>query len=139
MKPLIGLDAPILQVMYLERTLCVYSPLQVICRVNSTYSDEKTHGLIVDHLGIFDDVVAIPNFDEKSIRQMVNNIQELKDKSPKPCISAGHFPLSGSEPEGNKWPDSGQAMPLQQPGVECIRGHVQLSDPNLRDRSLGPV
>ena len=30
--------------------------LQAICRTNRTYDQGKTHGLIVDYIGIFDDV-----------------------------------------------------------------------------------
>ena len=47
-----------------------------------TYSDQKTHGLIVDYLGIFDDVAAALEFDDQSVKQVVSNIQELKDKLP---------------------------------------------------------
>lgn len=52
------------------------------CRVNRTYSEQKTHGLIVDYLGIFDDVAAALEFDDQSVKQVVSNIQELKDKLP---------------------------------------------------------
>lgn len=81
-KLLTGFDAPILQVMYLDKPLRDHTLLQAICRVNRTYSSEKTHGLIVDYLGIFDDVASALDFDEKSISQVVSNIQELKDKLP---------------------------------------------------------
>jgi type I restriction enzyme R subunit len=57
-KLLTGFDAPILQVMYLDKPLRDHTLLQAICRVNRTYSEHKTHGLIVDYLGIFDDVAA---------------------------------------------------------------------------------
>ncbi|MBN0401568.1 type I restriction endonuclease subunit R, partial [Pseudomonas aeruginosa] len=57
-KLLTGFDAPILQAMYLDKPLRDHTLLQAICRVNRTYSDQKTHGLIVDYLGIFDDVAA---------------------------------------------------------------------------------
>jgi type I restriction enzyme R subunit len=50
--------------------------------VNRTYSEQKTHGLIVDYLGIFDDVAKALEFDEKGFKQVVRNIQELKDKLP---------------------------------------------------------
>jgi type I restriction enzyme R subunit len=81
-KLLTGFDAPILQVMYLDKPLRDHTLLQAICRVNRTYSDQKTHGLIVDYLGIFDDVAAALNFDDKTVKQVVSNIQELKDKLP---------------------------------------------------------
>lgn len=81
-KLLTGFDAPILQVMYLDKPLRDHTLLQAICRVNRTYSEAKTHGLIVDYLGIFDDVAAALEFDDQSVQRVVSNIQELKDKLP---------------------------------------------------------
>lgn len=83
-KLLTGFDAPILQAMYLDKPLRDHTLLQAICRVNRTYSEQKTHGLIVDYLGIFDDVAAALEFDDQSVKQVVSNIQELKDKLPDP-------------------------------------------------------
>ena len=79
-KLLTGFDAPILQAMYLDKPLRDHTLLQAICRVNRTYSEQKTHGLIVDYLGIFDDVAAALEFDDQSVKQVVSNIQELKNK-----------------------------------------------------------
>lgn len=81
-KLLTGFDAPILQAMYLDKPLRDHTLLQAICRVNRTYSEQKTYGLIVDYLGIFDDVAAALEFDDQSVKQVVSNIQELKDKLP---------------------------------------------------------
>ncbi len=81
-KLLTGFDAPILQAMYLDKPLRDHTLLQAICRVNRTYSEQKTHGLIVDYLGIFDDVAKALEFDEKGITAVVSNIQELKDRLP---------------------------------------------------------
>lgn len=81
-KLLTGFDAPILQVMYLDKPLRDHTLLQAICRVNRTYSEQKTHGLIVDYLGIFDDVARALEFDEKGITAVVSNIQELMDMLP---------------------------------------------------------
>jgi type I restriction enzyme R subunit len=81
-KLLTGFDAPILQAMYLDKPLRDHTLLQAICRVNRTYSEQKTHGLIVDYLGIFDDVAAALDFDDQSVKQVVSNIQELKEKLP---------------------------------------------------------
>lgn len=76
-KLLTGFDAPILQTMYLDKPLRDHTLLQAICRVNRPYSEEKTHGLIVDYLGIFDDVAQALQFDEKGVRKAVSNIAEL--------------------------------------------------------------
>src|SRR5574340_134906 len=81
-KLLTGFDAPILQAMYLDKPLRDHTLLQAICRVNRTYSEQKTHGLIVDYLGIFDDVAKALEFDDKSVTAVVSNIQELKDSLP---------------------------------------------------------
>ena len=81
-KLLTGFDAPILQAMYLDKPLRDHTLLQAICRVNRTYSAQKTHGLIVDYLGIFDDVAKALEFDDKSVTAVVSNIQELKDRLP---------------------------------------------------------
>jgi type I restriction enzyme R subunit len=68
-KLLTGFDAPILQAMYLDKPLRDHTLLQAICRVNRTYSEQKTHGLIVDYLGIFDDVAKALEFDDKSMKR----------------------------------------------------------------------
>lgn len=81
-KLLTGFDAPILQTMYLDKPLRDHTLLQAICRVNRPYSEEKTHGLIVDYLGIFDDVAQALQFDEKGVRKAVSNIVELVGKLP---------------------------------------------------------
>lgn len=81
-KLLTGFDAPILQAMYLDKPLRDHTLLQAICRVNRTYSEQKTHGLIVDYLGIFDDVAKALEFDDKSVTAVVSNIKELKDRMP---------------------------------------------------------
>ncbi|HBO3632929.1 TPA: HsdR family type I site-specific deoxyribonuclease [Pseudomonas aeruginosa] len=81
-KLLTGFDAPILQAMYLDKPLRDHTLLQAICRVNRTYSEQKTHGLIVDYLGIFDDVAKALEFDDKSVTAVVSNIQELRDRLP---------------------------------------------------------
>lgn len=76
-KLLTGFDAPILQTMYLDKPLRDHTLLQAICRTNRPYGEEKTHGLIVDYLGIFDDVAQALQFDEKGVRKAVSNIAEL--------------------------------------------------------------
>lgn len=81
-KLLTGFDAPILQTMYLDKPLRDHTLLQAICRTNRPYGEEKTHGLIVDYLGIFDDVAQALQFDEKGVRKAVSNISELAGSLP---------------------------------------------------------
>lgn len=81
-KLLTGFDAPILQVMYLDKPMRDHNLLQAICRTNRTFGQEKTHGLIVDYIGIFDDVAQALDFDEKAVQQVVSNIDELRKALP---------------------------------------------------------
>ena len=81
-KLLTGFNAPILQTMYLDKPLRDHSLLQAICRTNRPYGQHKSHGLIVDYLGIFDDVAQSLQFDEKVVKRAVSNIAELVRKLP---------------------------------------------------------
>ena len=81
-KLLTGFDAPILQAMYLDKPMRDHTLLQAITRTNRTYGSMKTHGLIVDYLGIFDDVAKSLEFDEEGFRRVVSDIVGLKVKFP---------------------------------------------------------
>lgn len=86
-KLLTGFDAPILQAMYLDKPMKDHNLLQAICRTNRPHTDpmtgiEKTHGLIVDYLGVFDDVAKSLDFDERAVQQVVSNIEALKAQLP---------------------------------------------------------
>lgn len=92
-KLLTGFDAPILQVIYLDKPMKDHTLLQAICRVNRVYGRDKTNGLIVDYIGIFDDVAKALSFDEKSIQAVITNIDRVKEEFPrlmKKCL--GYFP-----------------------------------------------
>lgn len=89
-KLLTGFDAPILQAMYLDKPMKDHTLLQAICRTNRTYDQGKTHGLIIDYIGIFDDVAKALDFDENSMRRIITNIEEIKKQLPallKKCLS----------------------------------------------------
>ena len=91
-KLLTGFDAPILQVMYLDKPMKDHNLLQAICRTNRVYPG-KTHGLIVDYLGIFDDVAGALDFDEKAVQQVISNLDELKKELPGQVTKClGFFP-----------------------------------------------
>lgn len=81
-KLLTGFDAPILQVMYLDKPMKDHTLLQAVCRTNRTYGQGKTHGLIVDYIGIFDDVAKALDFDDQSVKQVVTNIGKIKEDFP---------------------------------------------------------
>ena len=77
-KLLTGFDAPILQTMYMDKVLRDHTLLQAICRVNRPYPN-KNNALIVDYIGLFDEVAKTLTFDEENIRKAVNDISNLKD------------------------------------------------------------
>lgn len=81
-KLLTGFDAPILQCMYLDKPMKDHTLLQAICRTNRVYDDRKKCGLIIDYVGVFDNVAKALRFDEDSVRKVVSNINDLKTKIP---------------------------------------------------------
>lgn len=80
-KLLTGFDSPILQTMYLDKSLKDHTLLQAICRTNRLFPN-KTFGRIVDYFGVFDDTAKALVFDEETIRTVITNLQELRDKLP---------------------------------------------------------
>ena len=82
-KLLTGFDAPILQVMYLDKPMKDHTLLQAICRTNRVYGHDKSNGLIVDYVGIFDDVAKALDFDEKSVQKVISNIESVKLEIPR--------------------------------------------------------
>ncbi|WP_018477018.1 type I restriction endonuclease subunit R [Pontibacter roseus] len=80
-KLLTGFDAPILQTMYLDKSLKDHTLLQAICRTNRLYPN-KNFGRIVDYFGIFDDAAEALQFDEESVKKVVTNMNELRERLP---------------------------------------------------------
>lgn len=92
-KLLTGFDAPILQTQYLDKPLRDHTLLQAICRTNRVYNDKKSFGLIVDYIGLFDNVAKSLHFDEKEVQTVITNIEEVKKELPRlirTCLS--YFP-----------------------------------------------
>jgi len=90
-KLLTGFDAPILQTMYLDKSMKDHTLLQAICRTNRLFPN-KTFGRIVDYFGVFDDTAQALAFDEATMKTVITNLQELKEKLPEymaKCLS--HF------------------------------------------------
>ena len=81
-KLLTGFDAPILQCMYLDKPMKDHTLLQAICRTNRVYDERKQCGLIVDYVGIFDDVAKALSFDDQTVRNVISNINEIIAKLP---------------------------------------------------------
>lgn len=81
-KLLTGFDAPILQCMYLDKPMKDHTLLQAICRTNRKYTVDKKCGLIVDFVGVFDNVAKSLAFDEESVKTVVKNLDEIRDLIP---------------------------------------------------------
>jgi len=91
-KLLTGFDSPILQTMYLDKSLKDHTLLQAICRTNRLFPN-KSFGRIVDYFGVFDDTAQALAFDEETIKTVISNLQELRDQIPswvEKCLA--HFP-----------------------------------------------
>lgn len=72
---LTGFDAPIEQVMYLDKPLREHNLLQAIARVNRNY-DGKTYGLIVDYYGVSAFLKqALDVFHEKDVRGVMMPVE----------------------------------------------------------------
>jgi type I restriction enzyme R subunit len=82
---LVGYDAPILQVLYLDKVITEHTLLQAIARVNRPYNTAKQHGLIVDYCGITKELQkALAIFDEQDITDVLipfeNEVSELRSR-----------------------------------------------------------
>ncbi len=75
-----GFDAPVEQVMYLDKPLKEHNLLQAIARVNRPFP-EKNYGLVVDYYGAFDDLKkALAIFSHEDIKNTVTPIEDEKPK-----------------------------------------------------------
>jgi type I restriction enzyme R subunit len=91
-KLLTGFDAPILQTMYLDKSLKDHTLLQAICRTNRLYKN-KYFGRIVDYFGLFDDTAKALEFDEKTVKTIITNLSQLRKELPDAVDAAlSHFP-----------------------------------------------
>jgi type I restriction enzyme R subunit len=91
-KLLTGFDAPVLQTIYLDKSLKDHTLLQAICRTNRLFPN-KSFGRIVDYFGVFDDTAKALAFDEETVKKVITNLQELRDQLPAwvdKCLA--HFP-----------------------------------------------
>lgn len=74
---LTGFDAPIEQVMYLDKPLRDHKLLQAIARTNRPYPGKEA-GIVVDYVGIFKNLVKALNFEEQDIEGVAYNFNILK-------------------------------------------------------------
>jgi len=78
-KLLTGYDAPILYAMYLDKPLKDHTLLQAIARVNRPY-EAKTCGMVVDYIGIFENLQRALAFDSKDVSSGLLDLEVLKKR-----------------------------------------------------------
>lgn len=75
---LTGFDAPILQTMYLDKPLKGHRLLQAIARVNRPYKDVKECGLVIDFVGIFDELEkAFAMYEKEDLSGAVFDVDDV--------------------------------------------------------------
>ena len=75
---LTGFDAPILQTMYLDKPLKGHRLLQAIARVNRPYRGVKEYGLVIDFVGIFDELEkAFAMYEREDLKGAVFDVEEV--------------------------------------------------------------
>lgn len=82
-KLLTGFDAPVEQVMYLDKPIRDHTLLQAMARTNRPCPDMgKLHGLIVDFFGVFQNLQRALNFDESEVEEAAIAWDKLKEQVP---------------------------------------------------------
>ncbi|OGG55593.1 MAG: restriction endonuclease subunit R [Candidatus Handelsmanbacteria bacterium RIFCSPLOWO2_12_FULL_64_10] len=84
---LTGFDAPVEQVMYLDKVVVAHNLLQAIARVNRVSGESKEKGFVVDYVGIGHHLKkAIDTYDEREQKEVIDalsfpeeELRELKD------------------------------------------------------------
>lgn len=80
-KLLTGFDAPICYCMYLDKPLRDHTLLQAMCRTNRLYEAEnvrKDMGLIIDYLGVFENLRTALAYNPEEIDKVVEGIEAFK-------------------------------------------------------------
>ncbi len=91
-KLLTGFDAPICYCMYLDKPLRDHTLLQAMCRTNRLYETDdtrKTMGLIIDYLGVFENLRTALAYNPDEIEGVVEGIEAFKELLPmqlKKCL-----------------------------------------------------
>ena len=81
-KLLTGFDAPICYCMYLDKPLRDHGLLQAMCRTNRPYDENKRHGLIIDYLGVFENLAMALSYDIQDIDGVVEQLGKYKEQIP---------------------------------------------------------
>lgn len=76
-----GFDAPIEQVMYLDRVMKSHNLLQAIARVNRVYDENKKIGRIVDYVGVGHHLKeAVDYYDELEQKDILDSLIPFQDE-----------------------------------------------------------
>ncbi|AMR67323.1 type I restriction endonuclease subunit R [Aquipseudomonas alcaligenes] len=92
-KLLTGFDAPICYCMYLDKPLRDHTLLQAMCRTNRLYEADgvvKRMGLIIDYLGVFENLRTALAYNPEEIDGIVEGIEKFKELLPeqlKQCLA----------------------------------------------------
>lgn len=92
-KLLTGFDAPICYCMYLDKPLRDHTLLQAMCRTNRLYEADglrKEMGLIVDYLGVFENLRSALAYNPEEIEGVIEGIEVFKQLLPdqlKKCLA----------------------------------------------------
>ncbi len=82
---LTGFDAPIAQVMYMDKNIKEHDLLQAIARVNRT-KGEKKHGILVDYYGVSNHLKDALNIwgaeDEEDIKELLEYFRDINKEIP---------------------------------------------------------
>ncbi len=81
---LTGFDAPIEQVMYLDKVITSHNLLQAIARVNRVAGASKNKGFVVDYVGVGHHMKrAVDNYDEREQKEIIDALsfpdEEIKE------------------------------------------------------------
>ena len=76
---LTGFDAPILQTLYLDKSLRDHSLLQTIARINRPYNELKGHGLVIDYFGIFDNLNEALNYRPEELGDVAFPFERIRE------------------------------------------------------------
>lgn len=78
---LTGFDAPVEQVMYLDKVIFAHNLLQAIARVNRVGGVDKDKGFVVDYVGIGHHLKkAIANYDEREQKEVIDSLSFPEDE-----------------------------------------------------------
>ena len=81
-KLLTGFDAPICYCMYLDKPIRDQALPQAMCRTNRLYSASKQHGLIIDYLGVFENLAKALAYDPEEINTTCEALDKYKQQLP---------------------------------------------------------